>query len=78
MSDNHVKNLRRLSDVLFQLDYQQMGAEARLAAEEIERLRSENHEIRGLLETAIDARDSQGSVSVAWYEHAREIVEGAG
>jgi hypothetical protein len=57
------------------------------AAEEIERLRAQLHTARGLLDTAIDARESIGPCTnlshdcsiwlpPAWYDKAREVVEG--
>ena len=58
-------------DVGFDDDECTCGATLKYCQEEIERLRIENHHLRGLLETAVDAHDCNGSVTKAWWEAAR-------
>lgn len=53
----------------------------RHTCEELERLRQLNHELRGLLETAIDAWEHRGApfvgipLPVSWVERVRELAE---
>ena len=47
------------------------------AQQEIERLLKENHEILGLLETALYAYDENCWLTTAWYKRVREILKGS-